>query len=311
MKDTIRDVTCTLVSLLLFATSLRYIKDFWLLAFIYSFHLHVALLALITSISVFILWRNRWSVLLIVWSAALFGHGLMLEREFSASGQMAANSQPFRVVSFNILQQNYEGAPEIAAMLNESQADAVFLMEARPIVPFLAQLQQNFPFHAGCGEVIPSCDLLILSRHPLKNSRFHTLSDLRQNRFATTVAEWNGREINLAAIHLSKPYFDNYHEEELWRASRVLGKLQGPLILGGDFNSSGIAPDMRRFLAFNGLYSADRREPATWPVRAGYFGIPIDHIYTRAPGFITSLERLGSNFGSNHFGLRASVAIPE
>ena len=33
-------------------------------------------------------------------------------------------------------------------------------------------------------------------------------------------------------------------------------------------------------------------EPATWPIRAGAFGVPIDHVYARAPLKIKSLTRL-------------------
>ncbi|MGO8411501.1 hypothetical protein ACC775_38185, partial [Rhizobium ruizarguesonis] len=51
------------------------------------------------------------------------------------------------------------------------------------------------------------------------------------------------------------------------------------------------------------------RLPATWPIRAGAFGIPIDHVFTRAPMRLKSVRRIENGFGSNHFGLMAEFVI--
>lgn len=311
MKKTASHVTSTLLAVPLIAASLRYITDFWLLSFIYSFQLHIAVACMLGGIAVFILFRGRMPFLIMAWSAALFVHGAIMERELSSKGNVAGNTETFRLLSFNIMQRNFRGATQIRDLVLESGADAVFVMEAQPLLPFLGKLQETYPWRVGCGEGTPRCDLLVLSRHPLRNTAVHSLSDLRPDRFVTTVAEWKGKDINLAAIHLTKPYYDYYHDLELWNAQQILSRIGGPLILAGDFNSSGLAPDMQRFLRTMGMVSADRREPATWPVRAGYFGIPIDHIYTRAPGFIPKLERIQDNLGSNHFGLVGDIAIPD
>jgi endonuclease/exonuclease/phosphatase (EEP) superfamily protein YafD len=65
---------------------------------------------------------------------------------------------------------------------------------------------------------------------------------------------------------------------------------------------------MRRFLSNTDLASAGF-EPATWPIRAGVFGLPIDHVYARAPLKIKSLTRIADALGSNHYGLIAEIAI--
>ncbi len=122
------------------------------------------------------------------------------------------------------------------------------------------------------------------------------------------VVDIDGVKLTLAAAHLAKPYFDEYHRNELNRISSTIAAVSGPLILGGDFNSSSIAPDMQDFLLDTDLKKA-QWEPATWPIDAGAFGIAIDHIYARSPATLMRLERLPQNLGSNHFGLIADFRI--
>ncbi|MNT99439.1 hypothetical protein D3C72_2422850 [compost metagenome] len=65
---------------------------------------------------------------------------------------------------------------------------------------------------------------------------------------------------------------------------------------------------MRRFLRVTQLRTSEW-EPATWPIRAGRFGVPIDHVYVRPPLKIRSLRRLADAYGSNHYGLLAEIAM--
>lgn len=298
----------TLVAAVLFIASLRYVTDFWLLAFVTSFQLHIAIVCILLSCLVFWLTRDAVSALLVVWSLALAIHAVAMLMEFSTSANPAPDAKPFRLLSFNVLMDNAANADAIADTILESGADAVYLFEGEALQSALPRLQQTYPYRLGCYEGTPTCDLMILSRRPLQEGRFASLSDLRRDRFAIASIDFDGTKLTLAAGHLTKPYFDDYHAHELDEISEILFRVTGPLILAGDFNSSSIAPDMRAFLAANDLTKAPW-EPATWPTEAGVFGIAIDHIFAREPATLMKTTRLPDSLGSNHFGLMADFMI--
>lgn len=308
MRARLTCIASLLLTTVLLITSLRYAVEFWLLAFVYSFQLHIGLVCIVASVVFMATLRSRYAGLLLVWSIALSAHAFVMMRDFQSEAALQPDARPFRVMSFNILMENARNAESIADTIIKSDADVVYVMEAEALQPTLDRVLRTYPYRLGCLEGTLSCDLLILSRHPLTNGRFYSLSDLRQDRFAMASVNIEGTEINLAAIHLTKPYFDNYHSHELMEATELLWKVSGPLILGGDFNSSSIAPDMRAFMRYNDFHKATW-EPATWPIRAGRFGIAIDHIYARKPAILSKLERLPDNLGSNHYGLIADFMI--
>ncbi len=298
----------TAVAAVLVIASLRYITDFWLLAFVTSFQLHIAIICILLSWLVFWLMRDAFSAVLLVWSIALAVHAVSMLLDFSTSATAAPDAQPFRLLSFNVLMDNAANAEVIADAIVESHADAVYLFEADALQSALPRLQQTYPHRLGCFEGTPGCDLVILSKRPLHEGHFHSLSDLRRDRFAIAKIDLDGREVTLAAAHLTKPYFDDYHRDELDEVSEILYRVTGPLILAGDFNSASIAPDMRDFLAANDLRKAPW-EPATWPTEAGRFGIAIDHIFAREPATLIKTTRLPDSLGSNHYGLMADFMI--
>lgn len=299
-----------LISLGLVIVSLRYVTDFWLLAFFFSLQPQLSVVAALGSLLSLALHRSRFGYGLLVLSLLLGAHAFWMKREFlpSPDAPPAANATQIRLLSFNMLGNNDANARRIADMVKASGADVAYLFEAGPLAPYLADLSAIYPYRIGCGVAVETCDLLMLSKHPMTNPQFVSLSDLRQNRFAVATIVVGGQPVEFAAIHVTKPYFDDYHTMELRRASRIIKERGGTLVIGGDFNSDTIAPDMQRFLRRGNLQTAGV-EPATWPVEAGIFGIPIDHIYMSKTIVPTALERIEDSYGSNHYGLIADLSL--
>lgn len=154
----------TVVAAVLFIASLRYITDFWLLAFVTSFQLHIALACILLSCLVFWLTRDAVSALLVVWSLALAIHAVAMLTEFSTSATAAPDAKPFRLLSFNVLMDNATNADAIANKILESGADAVYLFEAAALQSVLPRLQQTYPHRLGCYTGTSGCDLVILSK---------------------------------------------------------------------------------------------------------------------------------------------------
>ncbi len=310
MRDRLSCVACVLLAIALLLVSLRYVTDFWLLAFFFSLQPHIGAACVIGSLLCLAIRRSAVGYGLLFWSLLITGHAFWMKLEFlpPAGTTVSQNATHFRLLSFNVLGDNYVNADRIAETIRMSGADVAYVMEAGPLGDRLDRLQDVYPYHIGCGVMVEFCDLLILSKHPIEAPQFYSLSELRANRFAIAGIRIGGQLIQFSAIHLTKPYFDDYHTLELIWAGAYLRQRPGPKILGGDFNSDTIAPDMQDFLRNYRMHTAGF-EPATWPVEAGIFGVPIDHIYMSREIKAVRLQRLPESEGSNHFGLIADLAI--
>lgn len=309
MRSTLYCVLCVLLTLALAACSLRYLHASWLLSFLYSLQLHATLACLAGTVLALALRRHVYGVFLLAWAAALVIHALVMLQEFRREpGPQALAAPHFRLLSFNIMGDNSENGEGIADYILSSRADVAVILEARPLFSQLGRLARVFPHRIGCDTDGEGCDLLLLSRRPFVETMKASLSDLRKNRFALARIDFAGRTLNIAAAHLTKPYYDQYHDEELYNLGELIEATEGPLLVAGDFNSDIIAPDMQAFIR-NGDLATAPGEPRTWPVRAGAYGIAIDHVFARAPAELIETRRIADAFGSNHYGLVSEFAI--
>ncbi|CAN7409561.1 endonuclease/exonuclease/phosphatase family protein [Neorhizobium tomejilense] len=309
MRQTLSVAICVIVSLVLMAIGTRYIHPHWLLGTLYSLQLHAAL-GCVAAMVVALLVKRHFLVWLLFAATLLFvGHAVLMSRDFAAPMTPAEGNAPtIKLMSFNILNDNFANAEDIVETIRSSGADLVNIMEAAPLRVYMGELAKTYPYRVGCGLLIEDCDQLMLSKVPIEAPTVQSLSEIFPDRFILAKVTVRGQTIHFVGMHTTKPYFDNFHSVELTRAALAISETSGPLLLSGDFNASSLAPNMRRFLRNADLATAGF-EPATWPIRAGAFGVPIDHVYARAPLKIKSLTRIPQPHGSNHFGLIAEIAV--
>ena len=311
MKVILFHVSATLLGLALAVFALRYVApDFWGPAFIFSLQLHAGVAMVLLALFCFALRPGAFAVTLAGASLFVLCHGILMVWNSlpPARAAEAAGGQNLRVLSFNILGENLENGGAITDYILQSGADLAYVMEAEPVGPHLDRLSKTYPYRIGCGEHTSTCDLLLLSKYPLEAIYVGNLSELRKDRFATARIHLGGATVNLVAAHISKPYFDSYHADELAGLGEALGKMEGPVLLAGDFNAATIAPDMQGLLKRSGMTTTGF-EPATWPIDAGALGVSIDHIFIRQPLMAQKLSRIPSSFGSNHYGLIADLIM--
>ncbi|MDE1158089.1 MAG: endonuclease [Neorhizobium sp.] len=309
IRQTLHVVICVIVSLTLASIATRYIHPHWLVATLHSLQLHAAAGCIVAMLVALVLYRSMIGYLILIAAVLLTGHALWMTREFVSMASDADYAAPtFRLMSYNILDDNYSNSEAITRAIAASGADVVNVMEAEPLVPHLQELAKTYPYRIGCGVMVEDCDQLMLSKTPLENGSIRSLSVLFENRFILADVTIRGEKIHVAGIHTTKPYFDDFHALELVHAALAITDLDGPLVLSGDFNASSLEPDMRTFLRWTKLKTADW-EPATWPVELGGLGMAIDHIYLRDPLKFRSIRALPSSLGSNHDGLIADIAI--
>lgn len=213
----------------------------------------------------------------------------------------------FRMLGFNVLNSNPRGA-DAAAFVIDSGADVVVLMEARGVGPAgLEAIAAHYPYRLGC-ESPRVCDLAIFSRTPLADTQMQRLNGLFRTRLFTAKTIIGGQAVTIVALHLTKPYFDNNAELELRQAREVIGAIEGPVLLAGDFNAAAWSNQIAALADQLGLIPPPGY-PATWPVKIAPFGVPIDNMFTRGPALIRNIASTPEAFGSNHLGLLATVDL--
>ncbi len=288
---------------------LPFLSQAWPFVFLGGMRLHIVIVAIVFSIIFWALVRSTWAALPLVAAALLSVWVVWLPLGIVQSERDdGPRRATLKLIEFNMLFSNQNGAV-IADWLVAQDADIVYALESKPIWSQLDALSQAYPYCAGCEGNERSDDLLVLSKFPLQDVRISALREAASNRFIRSRIEVEGTSVTLVAMHLTKPYFDALQKEELVRARRLLRTVEGPIILGGDFNSSLLSPDIQAFVASTGLNS-HAHEPLTWPVSAPSIGLAIDHILVRPPAHIDTLVRMEDSLGSNHFGLIAEISIP-
>jgi endonuclease/exonuclease/phosphatase (EEP) superfamily protein YafD len=300
-------VVGTLAALLLAALSARYVTGFWLFFTFASFQIQGAMLAFTLSLLAFALLRHWLPLALMIVSVAIGVHGYVMLGEFRQARPLDPNGTPtLTLLSINIMGNNMANGARIADYIVGSGADVVFIQESAPIGPDIPRIRAIYPYRLGCGAKTITCDQSLWSKRPLVAGDVITASPIYRDRLMIASIDFDGIKINFANVHLTKPYFDNFHEIELAKISQALEKVEGPLVLAGDFNASILVPDVRRFLKKNQLMTAES-EPNTWPIEGNALGMAIDHIFVRDPLRIKRLERTPDPLGSNHYGLMAEI----
>jgi endonuclease/exonuclease/phosphatase (EEP) superfamily protein YafD len=272
------------------------------------FHLGAALVALVVVLLVTAAWWR--AVLFLAVAAVSIGQGgLLIYRQQEARAVVVAQpGKPLlRMLSFNLLQSNMGSGRKIAGFIEQSGADLVLLMEAGPVQPFAAQLAATYPYRTQCP-ARGSCDMFLLSKTPLTEARVTSMSRIWDNRLITATTVIAGETVQIVGAHMTKPYFDDVSEGEAYIMGGAIRRTEGPLVLAGDFNSAGWSRNIDRLARANKLIPGPAY-PATWPVRLGPLGVPIDNMWTRGPLYITSIQALDDAMGSNHRGLLAELSL--
>jgi endonuclease/exonuclease/phosphatase (EEP) superfamily protein YafD len=239
----------------------------------------------------------------------VFAHlGMTLYHQHAAWAAVrdTAGARELTLVNFNVFDRNAEDGARIVASLIEQRAAILVLTEATHLQPQMPMLREAYPYAAGCLELTENCDTIILAIHPVSEPSIRTLGRIFSNRFVSAKVTIGSEVITVVAVHLSKPYFDNHGWTELWQLIKLIGGLPGPLLVAGDFNATPWSRSIATLLRETKLL-AGPLPVATWPAAIGGMGVPIDHIFTRAPAVLDEVVPLPGDLGSNHRGLVARI----
>ncbi|MGV8854125.1 MAG: endonuclease/exonuclease/phosphatase family protein [Devosia sp.] len=273
-----------------------------------SLRFHLAALGIPLAL-LLLLTRAYWRCLLtVVLLLASVGQGILpvlagYQARDGVSGETLAT---IRVLSFNVMSDTEQGRAAADFIIGQAP-DIAVIMETPGIEPYLNDIAKVLPYHLGCDNP-RTCDLTIFSRTPLANQQMLLMQPYRHERLAIATTVIDGAPLTVVGLHLSKPYFDGASGLELKDARRALQALPGRLVLSGDLNAAAWSDQVARFVDALGLVPPPVH-PATWPVKAGPLGVPIDNMFTRGALLIDDIMAPENSYGSNHRALLAQLSL--
>ena len=206
------------------------------------------------------------------------------------------------VLSLNAWHQNRD--PErLERYLAAAPADVVALSEFGPDQrPMLARLKTVYPYQIDCADAWP-CSLALLSRQPFAASG---AARIASDMPAFVWARLPGG-LTIVGTKLHRPSRDPWlHERQMSALAQFVRRIEGPLVLTGDLNTS---PWSR---AFRKLRSATRLVPASilmptwpaWPVAVPQ--VALDHVFV-SPDLTVTAAGTGPAVGSDHLPVWARI----
>lgn len=243
-----------------------------------------------------------------VLTAALFALGMLV-----AVGLPPADARPPRTISvlaYNVFHRNAD-LDAVLQVIRTSEADLVALAEVSPALRArLAELRDLYP-QQRVGRFGNAGAVAILSRAPIETAYQDQLSrDGRTGLFAR-VATSIGR-LWFVAVHPQSPIASAENAASRDAYLRTLGRrvarLDGPVIVAGDFNTTVFSPAFTRLARTAGLAGGTAWWATTFPswLPPG-IGIAIDHVLVSRDLTVDAPTALDAG-GSDHRPIRTRVA---
>ena len=206
-----------------------------------------------------------------------------------------------RLISFNISYENsVENFENIREMILSEKPDIVQFQEFSPQMQNkIKTLRSIFPYSTELNKTKGPFDSVILSKHPLTNTK------VDNNHVVITNLILNEAEISIVGIHLltggTKKNFSNALQQIDYLKTIVRNNNKN-LILLGDLNMTLTSKRFTKFLNETNLYTytSYKNITSTWPAfMPNFLGIQIDHILF-SNNFKMVDKKTSNSFGSVH-----------
>ncbi|MEE6259998.1 poly(A) polymerase [Plantactinospora sonchi] len=276
---------------------------------------------------------HAWDPLVAAWRPAP-----QPEAEHSPAGRTSAR---LRVLTWNTLWDRYDSdridtarrRPLLLAALHRADADVIGLQEVEPaLLDLLLEadwVRSGYTLGGDpTGADITDTGLLLLTRLPVREAGRHPLGP--HKAVAALVVDGPAGPLVVAGTHLTSDHTDNgaqRREVELAQLHQLLGAVDGPVLLLGDFNDGGGTPTERLPVtdAWSEVYGRDDDTP-TFDPRAN----PLAAVSSRSgrPGRLDRVLLRGAAlrpvdavllgdvpatpdglFVSDHYGVAVDVAV--
>jgi len=214
----------------------------------------------------------------------------------------AGGTRSLTVLALNTWDKHRE--PErLVRYLATAPADVVVLTEfGQSKRPLLAELKAAYPYQATCSDA-RHCSTALLSRLPLEESGVGGISAIGPE-FVWARLEGS---LTIVGTHVHRPSRNPWlHERQMAALGLFLRRIDGPVVLAGDLNTSPWSGSFRRLRAVANLASFSILTP-TWP--AWPIALPqvaLDHILV-SPELAVTASGTGPAVGSDHLPVWAQL----
>lgn len=223
----------------------------------------------------------------------------------------APASGTITMMTHNLFGLNYE-MNQVIAVIRAEDPDIIVLQEyfgeqAKDLHPLLLA---DYPFFARCrgGK---RANLGLYSRIPFEQVQdgacpSDAYGTSRTAHILASFKTGDGKPFSVVTTHMDWPIPVGRQHEQLNALSQVLDKIEGPMILAGDFNSTPWSYSLRDFVARNG-FTRETMNLVTYPLRWFYLRawrdtipfLPLDHVMTRG-GVVVHELHAGRRTASDH-----------
>jgi endonuclease/exonuclease/phosphatase (EEP) superfamily protein YafD len=231
---------------------------------------------------------------------------------------MSSRTHRLTLITHNLMANNWRYR-ELYTWLASRPADVVVLQEVSTgLSAMLRNLSNIYPHQIIVGGNDPSDTerarglegVAVLSRHPVLEHKVLRPAGRLDPGLIARLSIAGADDPWLVVVHPWDPLIPaNLVARDRYLAEIVeaITRLDGPVIIAGDFNATPYTP------SFQALLKATRTTtftefPATFPATMGPLGIPIDHVLVRGI-HLADLQALPS-IGSDHRPLKALLFLP-
>jgi len=273
--------------------------------------LHVAFMASLIA-GLVALTLRRWLLTAAAVAATIVAFALAWSWTQAPSAPSATAAR-FTVLSFNVYWRNPNLA-EVAREIEKLNPDIVVLLEI--VGPRsrdqLRVLDMHYPQRFECWQS-PGCDILVLSRFPIKEPHVDFVGDVQRSPVAWFEVSPAGCNLNIFATHLTRPFPFAPPASQDRQADDLAGALRGwpgPKLLVGDLNAPPWGhvvktvvnqADLHVSLGAGGTWHAKLPPP---------FRLPIDHVMA-SEGFSFASRKVLRVPGSDHAAVLTEIAIED
>ncbi|KAB2914871.1 MAG: endonuclease/exonuclease/phosphatase family protein [Hyphomicrobiaceae bacterium] len=200
-----------------------------------------------------------------------------------------------------------DDAGRIEQYLLSVPADIIVLSEFGPTKQaLLTRLRDVYPFQVECAGEWP-CSLVMLSRVPLESAGASRIAADKPAFLWARLAEAQHGALTIIGTHLRRPSLNPWeHEKQMAELAQFIRRIDGPLVLAGDLNTSPWSQAFRSLRMATGLQPAGLLTPSwpAWPVAIPQ--VALDHILVSQELSVSSAGT-GPAVGSDHLPVWAHI----
>ena len=226
--------------------------------------------------------KRFWASVICVFICVLFSADILLSCNHckdSIIDELQTRNK-IRLMTFNISYTNpVSNFENIREMILSENPDVIQFQEISPkMLNEIKSLKSVFPYSTNLDKPLDIFDSVILSKHPLINSR------TEDNKAVLTTLNLNETKINLVGIHLllggTQEHF-NLALGQMDYLKTLINDINENVILIGDLNMTSTSRRFSKFLRETNLYTVTSyiKPTSTWPAfLPNFLGIQLEHV---------------------------------